>query len=81
MLQGWMVKNYCVDYDNKMVMITIMIIIKRKKEDVVFRNKKKKYICKYQHILSGVTNPLHERFFLFCFSSITFITTVDKLCS
>lgn len=45
--------------------------------------KKKKYICKYQHILSGGTNPLHERFFLlfFLFSSITFIVTVDELCS
>lgn len=40
MLQVWMVKN-CVNYDNKMVIITIMIIIKPKKEDVVFRNKKK----------------------------------------
>lgn len=82
MLQVWMVKN-CVNYDNKMVIITIMIIIKPKKEVVVFRNKKKSiYVNISISILAALILCMSVFFLLFfLFSSITFIVTVDELCS
>lgn len=35
MLQGWMLRNYCDNYNNNKA-ATIMMMIKLKQEDVVF---------------------------------------------
>ena len=40
-----------------MMMIIIIIL---KQEDVYLAEKKTNFICKYQRILSGITNHLHD---------------------
>lgn len=60
-----------------MVIIIIIIVITLLEQEVVYLAVLKSVLCKYQRILSGVTNHLHDHEFLL----LTYVMTSDELCS
>lgn len=58
-------------------MVIIIIVITLLEQEGVYLAVLKSVLCKYQRILSGVTNHLHDHEFLL----LTYVMTSDELCS